>query len=153
MKPLLNLAFRIRQRLWRIFRPRTRGVKAMLFNAAGEIVLIRNTYGRSDMFVLPGGGIRPFEEPRAAARREVREELGCAVFDLEPVSTHVSGAEGRKDTIYLFRGTIAGEPVPDRFEVAEAATFPLDRLPETVSPATLRRIDEHLGRRVPDGAW
>ena len=153
MRPLLDLAYRLQKRLWRIFRPHTRGVKVMLFDAAGQIVLIRNSYGRSDLFVLPGGGIRPFEDPRAAARREVREELGCAVFDLEPVSTHVNGAEGKRDLVHLFRGTIAGEPVADGFEVAEAATFPLDRLPDNVSPATLRRIEEHLGRRAADGRW
>jgi 8-oxo-dGTP pyrophosphatase MutT (NUDIX family) len=72
VNPLLDLLYRLQRQLWRLFRPRTRGVKVMLFNDAGEIMLVRNSYGRSDLFLLPGGGIRPFEAPAAAAAREVR---------------------------------------------------------------------------------
>ena len=153
MRKLLDLAYRLQKRLWRIVRPRTRGVKVMLFAADGGIVLIRNSYGRSDLFLLPGGGVRPFEDPAAAARREVREELGCDVANLAFVSTHANHGEGKRDVVTLFRGEAVGAPVADGFEVAEARIFPLDALPETVSPATLRRIEEHLGRRTPDGAW
>ena len=153
MRNLLDLLYRIRRRLIRIVRPRTRGVKVMLFTPAGEIVLVRNSYGRSDLFVLPGGGVRPFEDPAAAARREVREELGCEVDDLVPVSTHFSANEGKRDTIFLFRGRASGEPVADGFEVAEVRNFALDALPVSVSPATARRIDEHLGRRPRDRGW
>ena len=152
MRVLLDLAYRLQKRVWRIVRPRTRGVKVMLF-APGGIVLIRNSYGRSDLFVRPGGGVRPFEDLAAAARREMREELGCGVADLVLVSTHANGAEGKRDTVTLFRGEAVGAPVADGFEVAEAGIFPLDALPETVSPATRRRIEEHLGRRAPDGRW
>ena len=153
MRPFVDLLYRIRKTLLRVFRAHTTGVKVMLFGRGGDILLIRNSYGRSDQFALPGGGVRPFEKPARAAAREVREELGCAVADLAYVSTHVNRAEGRRDTVHLFRGRIDERPVPDGFEVEEARFFALDALPEAMSPGTLRRIEEHLGRRPTDGGW
>lgn len=99
MKRAVNLAFRMEKWLWKLLQPQTRGVKILLFNDAGELMLIRNSYGRSDLFVLPGGGIRPWEAPEKAALRKIREELGCFAASLQPVSIHFSDAEGKRDTI------------------------------------------------------
>lgn len=136
-----------------LLRLRTRGVKVMLFNEKGELLLIRNSYGNSRLFVLPGGGIRPFEKPAAAAARELREEAGIAVDRLEPLSTHESRGEGKRDTIHLFRAHAEAVPTADGVEVEEARFFPLDDLPDTASAATLRRIAELRGERPLDGAW
>jgi ADP-ribose pyrophosphatase YjhB (NUDIX family) len=125
----------------------------MLFNAAGDLLLIRNTYGDPRLFVLPGGGIRPREKPEAAVVREVREELGCPVHDLLFVATFHSVAEGKRDTIFLYRGQLGGVPRADEFEVAEARFFPLAALPEAISPATLRRIEEMQGKRPASPVW
>jgi 8-oxo-dGTP pyrophosphatase MutT (NUDIX family) len=149
----LDLAFRLRRRLWALLRLRTRGVKVMLFDPEGALLLVRHGYGRSDLYLLPGGGIQMFEPPERAARREIREELGCGVDGLVLVSTHFSAAEGKRDTVHLFTARPVGAPKPDGFELIEARFFPLDALPAATSPATLRRIDEHLGRRVADGRW
>ena len=149
----LDLAYRIQTWLWRLLRPRTRGVKVMLFNEAGELLLIRNSYGRSDLFVLPGGGIRPWETPETSARREVREELDCELEALTPVSTHFSASEGKRDTIHLFSAKAAGPVATDRFEVEEARFFPLGALPPNISDATLRRVEERAGQRERDGKW
>jgi 8-oxo-dGTP pyrophosphatase MutT (NUDIX family) len=153
MRPVLNFLFRVQKLAWKVFRPRTRGVKVMLFNPAGEILLIRNSYGRSDQFLLPGGGIRPFESPERAARREIREEVGCTLSGLALVSTHFTSAQGKRDTIYLFKAVSADEPAIDNFEVEEARFFPVKALPPTISPATRRRIEEHIGARSADGSW
>lgn len=153
IRPVLRLAYRVQKRLWTLLRPRTRGVKVMLFNRNGELLLIRNSYGRSDLFVLPGGGIRPFEPPERAARREVREELGCGADGLTLLSTYVSDAEGKRDTIYLFRGQASGEPRPDGLEVVECSFHPLDAPPPATSPATRRRIEEYRGKRAYGPRW
>lgn len=149
----LRFAYALQKRLWRLLRPRTRGVKVMLFNAEHELLLIRNSYGRSDLFVLPGGGVRPFESPEAAARREIREELGCGVEGLEPIATFVSTGEGKRDTIFLFEAHALGEPRPDKFEVVECRYVRIDALPKSVSPATLRRISEFRGTAPGSAEW
>lgn len=153
MRRLLDPLYRFQKWVWRVFRPRTQGVKVMLFNASGDLVLIRNNYGRSDLFVLPGGGIKPWEEPIRAAMREIREELGCEARDLVFLSSHTSGAEGKRDTIHLFKGALDGELTADRFEVQEARFFALNDFPASTSPATMRRIEEYLGHRPTDGIW
>ena len=153
MNRALDLAYRIQRRLWRWLRPRTRGVKLMLFNEKGEILLIRNSYGRSDQFVLPGGGVRPWEKPELAAVREAREELSCEVDKLTLVSTHCSSAQGKRDTVTVYSGDVAEAIKADGFEVEEARFFAVDALPENISAATGRRIEEWTGNRKRDGAW
>ena len=152
MRPIESVYW-LQRRLWRLVRPRTIGVKILLFDAGNAVALIRNSYGRSDLFVLPGGGVRLFEKPQVAAAREIREELGLEANEILLRSVHHSSAEGKRDTIYLFTANARGEPCIDRTEVAEAHFFAIDELPEATSPATRRRIDEHLGLRPVDSQW
>ena len=125
----------------------------MLVTGAGEILLVRNSYGATDQWVIPGGGIRPWETPEAAARREVREELGCSLRGLSPVSTHYTAAEGKRDTVFLFEAEPVGVPKVDGVELLDARLFAPDALPDAVSPATARRIAERRGERCLDGLW
>ena len=149
----IQLAYRLRRWVLAKLRLRTRGVKVMLFNRGGELLLIRNGYGATDQFVLPGGGVGRRETPEAAAVREVREEVGLEIRDIELIGVYRSGAEGKRDTIHLFRAVADGDPKPDNLEVIEAGFFALDALPGRVSPATLRRIAESDGMRPIDGRW
>lgn len=67
--------------------------------------------------------------------------------------TFESGAEGKRDTIHLFKAIVDELPKVDGVEVIEARFFALDALPDGVSPATLRRIAEMKGERPVDGRW
>jgi ADP-ribose pyrophosphatase YjhB (NUDIX family) len=153
MQIVMQILYRVRKIVFRAFRVRTRGAKVMVFNRQGELLLIRNSYGRTHLWVLPGGGIGRRETPEAAGAREVREEVGLEVTHLTRLSEHFNGAEGKRDTIYLFTAQAEGAPQIDNLEVEEARFFPLNRLPENVSTATLRRIAEYRGERTPDGRW
>jgi ADP-ribose pyrophosphatase YjhB (NUDIX family) len=153
MRVVINLLYHVRRRTLALLRLRTRGVKVMVFNPRGELVLIRNSYGRSDLFVLPGGGIRPFEQPAKAAVREIREEIGLDLDQLTLVSTHVSTTEGKRDMIYLYKATATGLPQVGGVEVAEVGFFELDRVPPTTSSATRRRIAEYRGIAPASAHW
>ena len=153
MRLFLAPLYRAQRLVWRLLRPRTRGVKVMLFNPAGELLLVRHTYGDTSLFLLPGGGVRPFEAPEQAAVREVGEELGCGVERLSLVSVHAASHEGKRDTVFLFRARLAGEVRIDEVEIAEARFFALDALPAAASPATRRRLAELSGERETDGRW
>ena len=76
---LVNLGYAVHRRLLRWTRWPTRGVKVMAFDAQGRLLLVRHGYGRSDLWMLPGGGVGRREMPEAAARRELMEEVGCRV--------------------------------------------------------------------------
>lgn len=153
MRALAQLAYRVQKWLWILLRPRTRGVKILLVKGQDEVLLVRNSYGATHLWVLPGGGVRLFEEPAAAARRELLEELGCKVRGLTAISTHASAAEGKRDIVFLFEGEPVGEPRADGVEVLEARFFGPDALPQSLSPATARRLAEHRGARKLDGLW
>ncbi|MGE0178197.1 MAG: NUDIX domain-containing protein [Sphingomonas sp.] len=150
---LLHFLHRCRHLALRILRVKTRGVKVMAFNPAGELLLIRNTYGHSHLFMLPGGGIERRESPSEAAARELEEETGIRAERVEARSTYSSRAEGMRDTIYLFTALAAHTPKPCGIEVQEARFFPLDSLPENVSNATLCRIAEYRGERAISETW
>jgi 8-oxo-dGTP pyrophosphatase MutT (NUDIX family) len=153
MRLLLQIGYRVRKFVFRVFRVRTSGAKVMVFNPAGELLLIRNSYGKTHLWVLPGGGIGRRETPEAAAAREVKEEVGLEVTHLTRISEHFNGAEGKRDMITLFTARTAGTPSIDNLEVEEARFFALNGLPETISNATQCRIAELMYERPPDGRW
>lgn len=132
---------------------RTRGVKLLVTDRAGRVLLVRHRYGRSDLHMLPGGGIGRGEAPVEAAARELREETGCVARELTLVARHESRTEGRRDTVFLFTARTDEVPVPDGGELEEAAFHPLDALPDTLSPATRRRIAEWQGHRERSADW
>ena len=71
---------RLAARLWDtrnfLFRPKITGA-IVLVRVGGELLLIRNSYRR--WYSVPGGRVGRGEEPRLAAARELREEVGLAV--------------------------------------------------------------------------
>ena len=125
----------------------------MAFNSAGELLLIRNTYGNRRLFLLPGGGIERGESPAEAAERELEEETGIRAEVLEARATYVSRAEGKRDLVYLFTALATQAAKPCGIEVEEARFFPLDALPENLSPATSRRIAEYRGEQPVSDSW
>ncbi|MFG6284058.1 NUDIX domain-containing protein [Sphingomonas sp. S6] len=153
MRPLIDLAYRLRRRAMALVGWRTRGVKVMAFDPSGRVLLVRHRYGRSDLWMLPGGGIARGEAPIAAAVRELMEETGCRLDAAAIVGQWEARAEGRRDTVWLVRGSTGDTPQIDGVELAEACFFAPDVLPAAASPATRRRVDELLGRRVSDGRW
>jgi 8-oxo-dGTP pyrophosphatase MutT (NUDIX family) len=137
--PLTNAIYALQKVAWRMLRPRTQGVKVMVFSESGALLLVRHSYGRSDHLVLPGGGKRPFEEPARAAIRDVREELGLDITDLKLRSLHCTAAEGKRDRVHLFEGRTCGEPVLRGAELHEARFVAIDDLPPETSPGIGRK--------------
>jgi len=66
-------AYRLQLLWWRVRRPRIEGAYVAVWHA-GRVLLIRNSYRRSDS--LPAGGLQRGETPTAAALRELSEEVG-----------------------------------------------------------------------------
>lgn len=150
---VIQLAYRLRLRVLALLRWRTRGVKVLVFDRDGRVLLVRHLYGRSDLHMLPGGGIARGEAPADAAARELREETGCTVRALGFVATYESRTEGRRDTVLLFSARTDDVPAPDGAEIAEARFHSPDALPDSLSPATRRRIEDWRGQRARGTAW
>ncbi|KQT33787.1 hypothetical protein ASG29_05225 [Sphingomonas sp. Leaf412] len=137
---------------WRVRRPRTLGVRAIVVDAAGRIALVRHTY--VDRWHLPGGGVKKWEATDAAAIREAREETGLAVAveRLHGVFHHRQEYKDDQVVVYVARARGDTATRPDGFEIAEVGWFDADALPD-VTPATRRRLEEYRRGAPVFGTW
>jgi 8-oxo-dGTP diphosphatase len=71
--------------VWRIQRPKfSAGAVGVIFNAAGEVLLVEHVFHPENPWGLPGGWIERSEDPSDTVQREIREELGLNV-DVGPI--------------------------------------------------------------------
>lgn len=76
--------------------------------ADGRVVFVRHTYGDRRSWELPGGRLGRREDPEAAVRREMREELGVELDGLRAVArVEVSGSH-KRTLLHCFEGTVGG---------------------------------------------
>jgi len=142
---------------WRITKPRTIGVRAVLLDQDERIALVRHTY--TDQWYLPGGGVKKGESTRSAIIRELGEEIAVENPTIERVlGVYHSRRESKDDHIVIFvaRTEWASDKRmrgADLIEIEEAEWFDLDRLPDSASPATARRIAEYRAGVSGMGDW
>lgn len=136
---ILNVAHRIRHR-WRKFRKiPIAGVSVLITNQAGDLLLLRHSYG-PPVWALPGGGMKAGEDPLLCAKREVFEELGIELDTLDALGVLEEQLSGSPHSAHLFLAVSEEEPKPDQREIIEARFFALDALPENLGVTTARRI-------------
>ena len=93
---------------YRVFRPKTYGVKVVIENERSrDILLVRHCYGSRDVWHIPGGGYWPrWETPEQAARREIREELALEIDSLTHLGEYRTDKLGNRDTAQIFLATV-----------------------------------------------
>jgi ADP-ribose pyrophosphatase YjhB (NUDIX family) len=152
---LINLPHRLWRLYWKIRKPRSLGVKALLTNPSGEILLVQTSY--ETYWALPGGGVDKYEHPADAIVRELREETrldSSLIRSMQIGGIYTSAAQGKSDTIILYEIAVTGGgEVKPHAEVSAAGFFAPDDLPPGTSPATRRRIDESRNRIERSKQW
>lgn len=149
-KTLRDYAF---QAFSRMVRAKTLGVRGVVTDETGQVLLIRHTYTPGWHF--PGGGVEPGESCTAALRRELKEEAGVEpAGPMELVSVHDNTAFFPNDHVLVYRISLwtRGEAT-SRGEIAEAGFFDPLNPPEGVSGGTARRLAELFGGGAPGEFW
>ena len=153
-KPERRWLTRIFHFIFRLTRPMTLGVRAIVIDADDRVFLVRHTYVPG--WHLPGGGVETGETLQEAVAKELREEgniemlaapvlLGMYFNRRVSVRDHVA--------VYLIRAfRQTGPRKPDR-EIAECGFFPLAALPEATTQSTRARLREALEQQPPSQDW
>jgi NAD+ diphosphatase len=101
-----------------------------------EILLVRHTYGPTELWALVAGFVEAGESLEEAVHREVAEEVGLSVAGLRYFGSQPWAMSGPGVVLAGFHATAApdAEPVVDGKEIAEARWWPLDALPDNLPP-------------------
>ncbi|WP_296603701.1 NUDIX domain-containing protein [Nocardioides sp.] len=109
-------------------------VAAVAFTRSGRVLTVRKR--GTTMFMLPGGKLEPGESPAHAARREVAEEVGLEVTDLELLGEFTADAAnepGRVVVSTVYRADLNAEPAATG-EIAELRWSSLDATTSDIAP-------------------
>lgn len=127
------------------------GANVLVLDGGGRLLLQRRT--DNGLWGLPGGGMEPGEALEETARREVREECGLEIEGLELFGVfsgerlHYKYPNGDEvydvNVAYVARGA-RGELRNDPAEGHELRYFPLDDLPDAISPLDRPILDRFM---------
>jgi 8-oxo-dGTP pyrophosphatase MutT (NUDIX family) len=145
-RPLIYAWFRLRRGL-------TLGVRGLVTDAEGRVLLVQHTYVPG--WHLPGGGVERRETAEQALAHELQEEAGVRVLGRASlVSVHSNEPRHPGDHVLLYR-VHAWEPcaASAQGEIHEIGWFAPDALPAGVTPGTRQRIAEALRGADCDPMW
>src|SRR5215471_18542743 len=139
---------------WRFARGLTLGVRAVVIDPQGRVLLVKHSYVSG--WHLPGGGVEAGETIEDALARELQEEGNIEMMAAPQLhGLFFNDRDSRRDHVALFvvrafRQAVA--PVPDH-EIVAHGFFALDALPNDTTAATRARIIEVLGGAPVSERW
>lgn len=145
---------RLFQMWFRLRRSATLGVRGIVVDGEGRVLLVRHTYTPGWHF--PGGGVEKLETCALSLQRELAEEAGiiAKIEDIELISVHANHAYFPNDHVLVYRIATWSQGVASSHgEIAEVRFVDPKRPPEDISPGTNRRLEELFGGRARSELW
>ncbi len=134
-----------------ILKYKTLGARALVIKD-NKVMLIKHTY--QDGWYTVGGGVEKGETFKEAALRELREEVGIVnVKDIKLFNVYYNNFEKRDDYIAFYIVKDFEIQASNSPEISKVQWFSLNELPEGITPATLLRINEYLGKIESSERW
>lgn len=106
-------------------------VGAVILDPQNRVLLLQHRFHPGTGWGIPGGFINPQEQPEDALRRELREEIGLEVDDLE--IAFINTLQQYQQVEIIFRATACIEVQPRSFEILRAEWFETTLLPDDLS--------------------
>lgn len=118
----------------------TVSVTAIILNDEGKLLLLDHVLRPKYGWGTPGGFVDAGEQPDEAIRREIREEAGLELTDVElcwirTINDHVE---------IIYRARANGEALTDSAEIHRGGWFALDDLPQEMSDVQKFVIEKTL---------
>jgi ADP-ribose pyrophosphatase YjhB (NUDIX family) len=139
---------------WRFARGMTLGVRGLVIDKAGRILLVQHSYVRG--WHLPGGGVEIGETMLQALARELAEEGNIRITGAPRLhGMFFNKRVSRRDHVAVFvvqDFQQAGSFQPNH-EISAASFFALDALPDDTTAGTRARIAEVLGGAPVSDWW
>ena len=115
---------------------------AVIVDEQGRVLLLQHRFRPGSGWGIPGGFIQPGEQPEAALRRELREEIGVEPESVELAFVRTLGSYRQVELI--FRCRLRGTIFPQSPEVQRAAWFTVSELPAGLSADQRALIERAL---------
>ena len=106
-------------------------VGAVVIDSRHRVLLLRHRFRPGGGWGIPGGFMRPREQPEEALLRELREEVG---LEIEVASVaFIRALQKYRQVEIIFQCAPKGIPTPQGFEINRAEWFELNSLPDSLS--------------------
>ncbi|SFS74803.1 NUDIX domain-containing protein [Paenibacillus sp. BC26] len=114
----------------------------IIIDEQNRVLLVRQTYGKKK-WSIPGGMVDDGESAWAAAERELQEEAGISVRDMELSGVYYQPHKNRY--IYTFKADhYVGTIRIDNNEIDQYGFFDLEALPRPISSFTIQRLTDAI---------
>jgi 8-oxo-dGTP diphosphatase len=100
---------------------------AVIFNEAGEVLLLKHRFRAGSGWGIPGGFLELGEHAEQALRRELREEIGLTLHEVEIFTSRTFKRPPQVEI--LFRCRASGVMKPQTIEIERAEWFSIQSLP------------------------
>ena len=104
---------------------------AFIFDDNSRILLLEHVFRPDSGWGIPGGFLGKGEQPEAALRRELREEVALEVSDVKFLFARTLPQPRQVEIYFLCKPESV--PSPSSFEIIKAEWFAMDTLPSELS--------------------